>query len=239
MSSPADIWLLRHGEVRSYEGDQGLSERGIAQARAAAAELAGALPGGPVELRHAPSGRATGTAEHLRAALREHGVDVCAPIADAGFENFRVEIDGELGPHDRMRPALARVAGSPSEPVAPWALEMGRFTAIHDGGGDPIGWWLTQPTLSLEPAAVVVRRFWRALRAAAAGSGRRIVVCTHSGPMRALAAHALGRDPGEPEHLEPVVVKVAEPAAGARAELTYRGETIWLAIPRLEEPAWS
>lgn len=239
MRATAEIWLLRHGEVRSYAGDHGLTERGVEQARAAAAELAGALGYGPVELRHAPSGRATGTAEHLGPALRDQGVDVSAPIADAGFENFRVEIDGELGPHDRMRPALACAGDPVSGPPAPWAAEAGRFTAIHDGGGDPIGWWLTQPTLSLEPAAVVVRRFWRALGGVAAGSGRRAVVCTHSGPMRALAAHALGRDPGEPDHLEPVVVRLSEPRAGAAAELAYRGETVSLAMPRLEEPTWT
>lgn len=239
MTAAAEIWLLRHGEVRSYDGDHGLSERGVAQARAAAAELAGTLGDAPVDLRHAPSGRATGTAEHFGAALRERGVAVSEHVADVGFENFRVEIDGEVGAHDRMRPALASTGAPGSEPLPGWAAECGRFTAIHDGGGDPIGWWLTQPTLALEPAAVVVRRFWRALGAVAAGGSRRTAVCTHSGPMRALAAHALGRDPGEPEHLEHILVRLAGSHAGATAELSYRGETVTLAVPRLEEPAWS
>jgi len=239
VTAVAEIWLLRHGEVSSYDGDQGLSERGIAQARTAAAELAGALRDAPVDLRHAPSGRATGTAEHFGAALREHGVAVGDHVADAGFQNFRVEIDGEVGAHDLMRPALTSAGAPMSETLPAWAAECGRFTAIHDGGGDPIGWWLTQPTLALEPAAVVVRRFWRALGAVTAGGSRRTTVCTHSGPMRALAAHALGHDLGEPEHLEALLVRLAGSEAGATAELSYRGETITLAVPRLEEPAWS
>lgn len=239
MSGAAEIWLVRHGEVRSYDGDQGLTERGVAQARAAAAELAPRIAGVPVELRHAPSGRATGTAEHLEAVLRESGVAVGAPIVDAGFENFRTEIDGVVGPHDRLRPALAASRRRSTGVPAAWAAEAGRFTAIHDDGGDPIAWWLTGPTLALEPAAVVVRRFWRALTRVAAGAASRIVVCTHSGPMRALAAHALGHDLGEPDHLERVHVRLGGPEAGAPAEVTYRGGTVSLTIPRLEEPAWS
>jgi len=56
--------------------------------------------------------------------------------------------------------------------------------------------------------------------------------------MRALAAQALGRDLGEPEHLERVVVRLAGADPGALARLSYRGQTIDLVIPRLEEPTW-
>jgi hypothetical protein len=65
-----------------------------------------------------------------------------------------------------------------------------------------------------------------------------VIVGTHSGPIRAIAAHALGEDAGEPDHLEHVHVRVGGHSAGAPAELTYRGRTAALAIPRTEEPAW-
>jgi hypothetical protein len=57
--------------------------------------------------------------------------------------------------------------------------------------------------------------------------------------MRALAAQAVGRDPGEPDHLERVVVRMAGDEAGALAQVAYRGEAAAVVLPRLEEPAWS
>jgi broad specificity phosphatase PhoE len=229
-----DVWLVRHGEVASYMGDQGLTAHGRAQSRAAAAELADEVAG-PVALRHAPSRRARDTADALGAALREHGVAVEDAGVDAGFENLRSIVDGIPRPHDRMRPALRSIRGDDDAALPAWAREVARFVDIHDGSGDPIEWWLKQPTLALEPASVVVRRFWRALRRVAAGAAPRTVVCTHSGPMRALAAHAIGLDPGEPLHLERVRVHLD----GDRAEVAYRGQRIRLAIPDTEEPAWS
>jgi len=144
-------------------------------------------------------------------------------------------VDGIAGPHDRMRPALAGIRGDDDTQLPAWAREVARFADIHDDGGDPIAWWLGQPTLALEPAALVVRRFWRALAAVAASGAERVVVCTHSGPMRALAAHAIGLDPGEPLHLERVRVRLD----GERAEVAYRGQHVRLAIPDTQEPAWT
>ena len=239
MTWTAQVWLVRHGEVASYLGDHGLTPRGEAQARAAAAELAEELgTDAEVDLRHAPSGRATGTARVLGPALRDAGVLVGPPEADAGFENFRVDVHGEVQAHDAMRLALAE-GQEPDGPPPTWRAEGARFAAIHDGGGDPITWWLTQPTLAYEPAAIVVRRYWRALGAVAAAGLPRTVVCCHSGPMRALAAQALGRDPGEPDHLERVVVRMAGDEVGALAQVAYRGEAAAVVLPRLEEPAWS
>lgn len=229
------VWLVRHGEVASYHGDHGLTERGTAQARAAAAELAGELGGaGAVGLRHATSARAAATAAELAAGLREAGVPIGEPVPDPGFDNFRVQIDGRIEPHDRMRPALAEL-GDAADPPPPWAAEVGRFVAIHDGGADPIDWWLVQPTLAMESASVVVRRMWRALLGLRDAGEARVVVSTHSASMRALAAHALGDDPGEPANLERVHVDLD----GTAARLTYRGREIRLAVPELEEPAWS
>jgi len=224
------VRLLRHGEVASYEGDHGLTARGTEQARTAAAEVRGWVGGASAQLRHATSGRATETAAALAAALP--GLD--GPYPDPGFDNFFNAVGGRVTPHDAMRPAItaARADGAwPRAHPATWELEVDRFATIHDSGGDPIEWWLRHPTLAMEPPARAVRRFWRALTALVA---ERTIVCTHSGPMRALAAHALGCDAGEPEHLEAVDVRLD----GARAEVTYRGRTAALAVPDLAEPAW-
>ncbi len=228
------VWLVRHAEVASYYGDHGLTERGEAQVRTAAEELAPQL-GDAIDLRHAPSGRAAGTAALLGPALAGHGVGIEDRGTDHGFENFRSVVDGVPGPHDRVRPALAAIRDAHHGPLPAWAQEAARFVDIHEGGGDPVEWWLKQPVLAFEPAAIVVRRFWRALAAVAAGGAPRTVVCTHSGPMRALAAHAIGFDLGEPLHLERVWVRLD----GPHAEVAYRGQHIRLVAPDPEEPAWN
>jgi broad specificity phosphatase PhoE len=234
-----DVWLLRHGEITSYEGDHGLTERGTTQARNAARALREQLDGsGAVELRHATSTRATETARHLGGELSALGVAVDGPRTDPGFDNLAVAIDGRARPHDDLRAAVAGYRhdhGAPPPDAPDWLREGDRFAWIHDGGGDPIEWWLTQPCLAYEPPARVVRRFWRALVALGAGEAPAVAVCTHSGPIRALAAEAVGRDLGEPAHLEALHVRL--PAHGP-ARVTYRGETVPVAVPALGEPDW-
>jgi broad specificity phosphatase PhoE len=239
-----DVWLLRHGEIASYEGDHGLTERGIAQAsraaRAVAEELAGAGDA-PLRLCHATSVRATQTASHLAHALRALGVAFDGPEPDAGFDNVAVAFDGRVHPHDALRARTAELHGAHAVPPATapeWWREGHRFAYIHDGGGDPIGWWLTQPCLAYEPPARVVRRFWRAITARVAASPGPVAVCTHSAAIRALAAEAAGRDLGEPAHLEALRVRVCGTDPGDPAVVEYRGEIVELGIPAMREPEW-
>jgi broad specificity phosphatase PhoE len=226
-----EVRLLRHGETAGYAGDLGLSERGRAQARAAAAALAAEAPGALV-LRHAPSVRAAVTAEVLAEDLRGAGAEVDGPHADPGFANFAVAAGGEVREQAEVFGEYADAAGTPVERLPGWLADLARFREVHVSGGDPIALWLTTPLLGFEPPAVAVRRYWRAIRAAAGAP--LVVVAAHSGPMRALAAHAFGRDLGEPDNLEAVSVQLEED----RARVAYRGETTSIAVPDLEEPAW-
>jgi broad specificity phosphatase PhoE len=226
-----EVRLLRHGETAGYAGDLGLSDRGRAQARAAAAALAAEAPGA-VTLRHAPSVRAAVTAEVLAEDLRAAGAAVEGPHADAGFANFAVAVGGEVREQAEVFGEYAGAAGTPVEELPGWLADLARFRAVHVSGGDPIELWLTTPLLGFEPPAVAVRRYWRAIRAAAGEA--LVVVAAHSGPMRALAAHAFGRDPGEPDNLEAVAVQLE----GDRARVAYRGETAAIAVPDLAEPEW-
>ena len=75
-----------------------------------------------------------------------------------------------------------------------------------------------------EPPRPCVRRFWRGFhRLVAADAGQtRIVVATHSGPIRAFATWAHGYDPGEPFNTEEVRVKLAR-AAGPPPSPTATG----------------
>ena len=70
---------------------------------------------------------------------------------------------------------------------------------------------------------------WRAVAAFGDLCGDRpllVVATTHSAPMRAVVASALGRDPGEPHNLEDVRVQVD--AVGA-ATLMFRDDVVSLA----------
>ncbi|MEA2291149.1 MAG: phosphoserine phosphatase [Solirubrobacteraceae bacterium] len=228
-----EIRLLRHAETTGYAGDLGLSERGTEQAAAAAAALAAELgAGATLGLRHAPSVRARVTAEVLAADLLAAGVEVDGPRPDAGFANFAVAADGEVREQAEVFGEHADAAERPFEDLPGWLGDIARFRAVHVGGGDPIGFWLTTPLLGFEPPAVAVRRYWRALRTVE--PGRLTVVAAHSGPMRALVAHAFARDLGEPENLEAVAVELD----GDGAEVRYRGETAAIAVPGTTEPAW-
>jgi broad specificity phosphatase PhoE len=227
----AEIRLLRHGETSGYEGDLGLSDRGRGQARAAAAALA-AEAHGAVVLAHAPSVRARVTAEVLAADLGAAGVAVDGPRPEAGFANFTVAAGGEVREQAEVFGEHAAAAGTPLEELPGWLADLARFRAVHVSGGDPIELWLKTPLLGFEPPAVAVRRHWRAMLALPPAP--LTVVAAHSGPMRALVAHAFARDLGEPDNLEAVAIRLD----GHRARVSFRGETASIAVPHLKEPSW-
>jgi broad specificity phosphatase PhoE len=220
----SELRLLRHGETAGYEGDLGLSERGEAQARDAAAALATEAHG-VVRVLHAPSVRARLTAEVLADQLGT------AATPEPGFANFAVAAGGEVreqaevfGEYAAERRTLEELPG--------WLADLARFRHIHVSGGDPIAFWLTTPLLGFEPPAVAARRYWRAI--AAVADDTLTVVAAHSGPMRALVAHAFGRDLGEPDNLEAVAIHLE----GGRARVGYRGQTAEIAVPEVLEPPW-
>jgi hypothetical protein len=77
---------------------------------------------------------------------------------------------------------------------------------------------------------------WRAVTAFGELRGDRpllVVATTHSAPMRAVVASALGRDPGEPRNLEDVRVLVGGDGA---ATLTFRGEVVSFAAQPTPPP---
>jgi broad specificity phosphatase PhoE len=226
-----EVRLLRHGETAGYEGDLGLSDRGRDQARAAAAALAREAHRS-IALLHAPSVRARVTAEVLAEDLAAAGLAIDGPRPERGFANFAVAAGGDVREQAEVFGEHAGAARTPVDELPGWLADIARFRAVHVSGGDPIGLWLTTPLLGFEPPAVAVRRHWRAI--AALADAPLAVVAAHSGPMRALVAHAFGRDLGEPENLETVAVHVD----GARARVDFRGESADIAVPDLAEPPW-
>jgi hypothetical protein len=120
-----------------------------------------------------------------------------------------------------------------------WMVEMDRFYRVQFAGGDPITAWLSTPMHYAEPPATVVRRYWQGIVAEvqAAPEGTRIYVCAHSGPIRAVAAAAVGHDPGEPHNVEDVRIRVQRDLQ--LATLTYRGRAVELGVPSAVTPSWA
>ena len=220
----AELRLLRHGETAGYEGDLGLSERGERQARDAAAALA-AEAHGAVRVLYAPSVRARLTAEAIADQL-----GTTAQV-ERGFANFTVAAGGEVREQAEVFGEYAAERRSLDE-LPGWLADLARFREIHVSGGDPIAFWLQTPLLGFEPPAVAVRRYWRAI--AAHADETLTVVAAHSGPMRALVAHAFHEDLGEPDNLEAVAIQVD----GSRARVDYGGRSTDIAVPDLDEPRW-
>ena len=74
----------------------------------------------------------------------------------------------------------------------------------------------------------------RGVRALAADRPLLVVASSHSAPMRAFAATALGHDPGEPHNLEDIRVRVADDGS---ATVAFRDAVVpYSAIPAM--PPW-
>jgi broad specificity phosphatase PhoE len=119
-----------------------------------------------------------------------------------------------------------------------WLVEVDRFWRTQLGGSDPIQHWLTIPMLHFEPPVMCVRRFWIGIqRLAREFPGARLMIATHSGPIRAFAMSAFGYDPGEPYNTEHVRVKVFD--GGREAMVSYRNRVQEIHVPELEAlPTW-
>lgn len=232
------VHLVRHGETSSYDGDSGLTDRGNDQAEQRGRELAVALRDTDhVRVLHAPTERTRLTAERLvdglRDAVRAVGqtLQVAPPVPDEGYANVRVWVDGAALEPTQARSRSRELATSPQPPG--WAQEAQRFWAAHEEEGDAMGFWLRAPLLFHEsPAAVLTRLLTTTRRHAAEADDRHLVVVTHSGCVRALVAWAAGRDRGEPDNAEDVVLEVS----GEVAVVYFRGEVLQAGFP--VSPPW-
>jgi len=238
------VLLLRHGETVGYDGDLGLTPLGERQARERGAALAKEIaPGTDVRVPHAQTARATATAEAVRSAVveelgdRADGTTVGPLHVEPDLTNLRFDLLGDVVDTSVAVTTRLRL---PAGERPDWAREYDRFDSDYRtlaAQGSPIEYWLRNPTLFFEPPQLAALRLWRAVASFGALAGERpllVVATSHSGPMRAMVAAALGRDPGEPANLEDVRVQVA--AEGAAA-LAFRDEVVPFAqLPTM--PPW-
>ncbi len=244
-----EIYLVRHGETQGYSTESGLTPLGTWQAHTWGHTLAKRIRDGEqVVLVTAATNRAGQTAEQIHLGLDdgltmfEKNVAVTAPEPRPEFRNFGVatpdgirDVTGAFRRYYAQLEAFERTALG-DRPM--WLVEIDRFWRTQQGGADPITYWLQVPMLHFEPPAMCVRRFWVGLqRLAAEHPGARLVVATHSGPIRAFAIAAFGYDPGEPYNTEHVRVKLVQ---GSREALvTYRNRVQEVHVPEIEAlPTW-
>lgn len=245
-----DVHLIRHGETQGYSVNAGLTPMGRWQAHRRGHDLSkGIRTGAATLVVCAPTPRASETAEQLRRGIEQglmlwaRDAPVEGPRPMDEFRNFTVrtptgekDVTAAYREYHAVGERYERVALG-DRPL--WLVELDRFVKIQRGGGDPIHYWMTVPLLSFEPATLVVLRFWAGITKLVADvpDGGRVLVATHSGPIRAFATWALGHDAGEPYNVEEVRVKVRRDHAFA--QVTYRNRTAEVHVPPPAEwPTW-
>jgi broad specificity phosphatase PhoE len=240
--SEYEVVLLRHGETVGYDGDLGLTARGEQQARDRGTALAAELkPGSTVRMPHARTARAIATAVTLRAALvdalgAEQDAELGPLYPEPWFDNLRYSLHGDGV--DTSDAVTARLAWRGDE-EPDWVREYDRFDQDYRAAaaaGHPIEYWLRNPTLYFEPPHVAAHRMWRGIAAVGEDRPEELVVlaATHSAPMRAFLATALGSDPGEPDNLEAIRVRVHPDDT---ADIAFREHEIHARIPP-QLPPW-
>tara|TARA_Y100000590_G_scaffold95305_2_gene108096 strand:+ start:10023 stop:11063 length:1041 start_codon:yes stop_codon:yes gene_type:complete len=252
MSRSIDIRLIRHGETQGYGTDSGLTQLGKWQSHRKGQNLArGIKDKSNIILIHADTARAKETAygilEGLVQGLSRYNIEdinISDPVVMENFRNLQVWCDGqEKDPtsaflkYDTLMEEYER---KKSGDRPGWLDEVDRFWKVQAAGGDPIQYWLNQPLQFYEPPAIVVRRFWRGIihliKSNSNKKELRLFICTHSGPIRAVATSAVGHDPGEPHNLEDVRIRVFKNLENAL--LTYRGRATEIEIPIINTPSW-
>jgi len=250
IAGTVDVRLIRHGQTQGYSADGGLTPLGRWQAHRKGQELARSVrPGMTIRFPHAPTARAQETASALREGLlqglaRYHiEAKLEHPYPEERFRNFQVWCDGKTQDPTQAFMHYATVLEDYERHKGGdrpgWLVEMERFWNIQAAGGDPITHWLRMPLQYFEPAALCVRRFWQAIVDEVGKGPRdlRVLVATHSGPIRAVATAALGHDPGEPNNLEDVRVRVDGDLE--HAIVTYRERSVEIEVPCRANPPWA
>jgi broad specificity phosphatase PhoE len=243
------VHIIRHGETQGYSTESGLTPLGSWQAHRRGFDISKAIREGErVRIVCADTNRASQTAEQIRKGLLD-GLTMWNRTADisevdgmAEFRNFQVwtpeglrDVTAAFRLYLKEMEKYERVALG-DRPL--WLVEVDRFWRTQQGGADPITFWTQVPMLNFEPPSATVRRFWAGiLRVREESPGDRIIVATHSGPIRVFAMAAFGYDPGEPYNTEEVIVKLLE--GDAAAFIAYRNRVQEVQVPRLEDlPDW-
>ena len=234
--SEYEVVLLRHGETVGYDGDLGLTALGEQQARDRGTALAAEIkPGTTVRMPHARTARGVATAVALRAALvealggeRVDGTEIGPLYPEPWFDNLRYSLHGQGV--DTSDAVTARLA-LPDGDLPDWAREYDRFDSDYGARWRPPA--ARSSTGCTTRRSTSSHRTWPRTGSGAAiaeaGAGPAGATCsssprTHSAPMRAFVATALGagsrRTPQPRGHPGP------SPPATAPSTVVFRDHTV-------------
>lgn len=242
------VHIIRHGETQGYSTESGLTPLGSWQVHRRGFDISkGVKDGERVHIVCADTNRARQTSEGIRRGLLDgltmwnRTAEISEVTAMEEFRNFQVwtpeglrDVTGAFRLYKKEMEKYERVAMG-DRPT--WLVEIDRFWRTQQGGADPITLWTQIPMLNFEPPSATVRRFWAGIqRVQAKHPGDRIIVGTHSGPIRVFAISAFGYDPGEPYNTEEVIVRLVE---GNSAFIAYRNRVQEVQVPDLDLlPDW-
>jgi broad specificity phosphatase PhoE len=242
------VHIIRHGETQGYSTESGLTPLGSWQVHRRGFDISKSIREGErVHIVCADTNRARQTSEGIRKGLLDgltmwgREAEISEVEAMEEFRNFQVwtpeglrDVTGAFRLYKREMEKYERVAMG-DRPT--WLVEIDRFWKTQQGGADPITLWTQIPMLNFEPPSATVRRFWAGIqRIQQEHPGDRIIVGTHSGPIRVFAISAFGYDPGEPYNTEEVIVRLVQ---GNSAFIAYRNRVQEVRVPNLDElPDW-
>lgn len=209
--STVTVHWIRHGKIASHRGDTPLTDEGVTQARERGRVLAEELsPSEVVHFMHAPTLRTRQTAQEIRKsvakALTPDGdVDLREVREQWAIRNPDIFVAGQRVEMVSCAEALEEQLSVP--PMDRQTLSRHPFFREFWASPDRIGYWVRHPDPPGEDAMAVARRqltFAMSLPDPREDRPVRYVLSTHSPVLRAISLCYLGRDPGEPEYLEPV-----------------------------------
>jgi len=200
------LYLIRHGEVTSHNGDVPITT----DARRYAFDVGRSLGRGlrePTMVLSGETRRAIETAQQLARGLVDAGIRVTGPEVAFALRNPDLYLAGVRVNMVSTAGALAdQVDGLHPDDVASLA-----FFPEFIESPDRIGWWLTHRSPPGEDAVSVATRFRafaRSLLNPVADRPDVVVAVTHSPLLRAVGMDLLGRDIGEPPWVSGLLVRL-------------------------------
>lgn len=198
------LYLLRHGEVRSHEGDVPITEEAKEQAEEVGAGLAGE---GRVTIICGETRRAKETADHLGKGIERSGGSVVGPTVAHALRNPDLYLSGH-----RVDMVSSHEAFAEQVP----GLEVGEVAGLEFfpefvAQPDRIGWWLVHPNPPGEGATVIAARidaFARSFVNPYHEDRAVIAAVTHSPLLRAVGRAHFSHDIGEPAWISGLTLDV-------------------------------
>lgn len=190
------LYLLRHGEVTSHEGDIPITPAGERQAFHFGRVL-GLRDPSPILVLSGETRRTVDTAAHLARGIVDGGGQVIGPRVAFALRNPDLYLAGaRVNMVSSAETLVDQVDGMSAEDIAGHGFYPEFFAS-----SDRIGWWLTHDSPPGETAAEVavrIRAFALSLTDPIPGNPSVVVAVTHSPLLRATGLDLFGRDPGEP-----------------------------------------